>query len=588
MLKIVIFSIIFFIVTGCEQQDIKVQSETKDSTSSSGSTSSSDCEDINSCLRIPLGVRIRTIDPGMANEVVDYMVIDQLFMGLTALEEKAYNVVPALATSWQVSEDGKTYVFTLRQDITWSDGNPLTAHDFVWTILRNLAKKTQSPNASTLFIIKNAEKFHKGEIVGVYAIDEYGEIDTVGVHAINDHQLKFELEHAAGYFPSLVNLRVFRPLPKHVITKHGKNWTEPKNIATNGPYYLNKWDKDNNKIGLKRNPLYYEADKAKIQEIYYYIIPENYIGLTMYEKDDLDIMGGLYLKLPQTEIPRIKESTQLSKEIQMGFQGCTEWYGFNTQRFPTDNLQVRKAISTAIDKRLLLEVIFGESNIPAATITPSWLLATETTIIPSWLLATDAKIGLQFAPEQANDFLTKAGYSDGEEFPEIVLMRSTGETVDREVSKAIKTMLKHYLNINVKVLDLPANRYMGTLFGKPIAERPHIFKIRWCADYPDANDFLYQLFHPSNGYFNWLLTDEKLKQELTEVIEKAQWVSDPVERRLLYQQVEKILTVDAAVVMPLYFDNVPFLIKRRVKGWYNMAFGGQHILDWSLENQKSK
>ncbi len=555
MFKFFILSIIF--IVGCEQQENKVKSETKDL------TSYSDCENIKNCLRIPLGGRIKTIDPGIVNQVLDYIVVDQLFVGLTALEKDTYNVIPALATSWKVSEDGKVYTFILRQDMTWNDGNPLTASDFVWTIRRNLAKETKSSSASALFAIKNAEQFHKGEV----------DKTMVGVSAIGDYKLKFELEHAAGYFPSLVNLRVYRPLPKHAITKHGKNWTEPNNIVTNGPYYLNKWDKGN-KIGLKRNPAYYAKEKANIQEVYYYIIPENYIGLTMYEKNDLDMIGGLYLKLPQTEISRIEENAQLSKEIQMGPQGCTEWYGFNTKRFPTDNINVRKAISTAVNKQLLLEVVFGDSNVPAETITPSWLLSTK----------AEEKIGLQFNPKKANEFLTQAGYSEGKGFPEIVLMRSTGETDDREVSKAIKTLLKHYLNLNIKVVNLASNRYMATVLGKPFDERPHIFLIRWCADYPDANDFLYQLFHPDTGYFGWLLTDETLRQELTEVIEKAQWVTDPIERKILYQQVEKILVEKAAVVMPLYFDNVQFLVKNRVKGWYNMAFGGQHILNWSLEN----
>ncbi|MBE9562523.1 MAG: hypothetical protein IMF12_06645, partial [Proteobacteria bacterium] len=199
------------------------------------------------------------------------------------------------------------------------------------------------------------------------------------------------------------------------------------------------------------NPTYYAKSQANIQEIYYYIVPGNYIGLTMYEKNDLDIIGGLYLKLPQTEIPRIEENAQLSSEIQMGPQGCTEWYGFNTKRFPTNNINVRKAISSAVNKQLLLEVVFGDSNVPAETITPSWLLSNK----------DEEKIGLQFNPKQANEFLTQAGYSKGKAFPEIVLMRSTGETDDLEVSKAIKTFLKHYLNININVVDLASNRYMA-------------------------------------------------------------------------------------------------------------------------------
>ncbi|MCK5875999.1 MAG: hypothetical protein KAG43_00070, partial [Candidatus Marithrix sp.] len=136
MFKFFILSIIF--IVGCEQQENKVKSETKDL------TSYSDCENIKNCLRIPLGGRIKTIDPGIVNQVLDYIVVDQLFVGLTALEKDTYNVIPALATSWKVSEDGKVYTFILRQDMTWNDGNPLTASDFVWTIRRNLAKETKS------------------------------------------------------------------------------------------------------------------------------------------------------------------------------------------------------------------------------------------------------------------------------------------------------------------------------------------------------------------------------------------------------------------------------------------------------------
>jgi len=125
MFKFIIFSIIFFVIAGCEQQDVKINSEIKEA------ASYSDCENINSCLRIPLGEKIKTIDPGIVSQVLDYIVVDQLFVGLTALEKDTYNVIPVLATSWKVSEDGKVYTFILRQNVTWNDGNPITAHDFV-------------------------------------------------------------------------------------------------------------------------------------------------------------------------------------------------------------------------------------------------------------------------------------------------------------------------------------------------------------------------------------------------------------------------------------------------------------------------
>ena len=316
--------------------------------------------------------------PGQVIEENGIELLEQLFLGLTdfAWDKKTqtYKVVPELALELpQVNEDGTRYTFQLRSDVKWTDGHPVTAHDLVWAIQRHLTTETESQEASILYVIKNAKAIHQqeGEFsqLDVQVLDDYGHLTTataskeasteastvdliknaksvhqkeskfsrLGVRALDDYTIEFELEHAAAYFPALVSVRTFRPLPHHVIDKYGAKWSELEHIQTNGPYQLKEWDKGN-KIVLTKNPLYYEADRVAINEVHYYIVPSNRLGLKMYEKNELDLMGGsLYLRLPQTEILRIKTAdVVLSKELRIAPRACTEWYGFNTQRPPTD------------------------------------------------------------------------------------------------------------------------------------------------------------------------------------------------------------------------------------------------------------
>ncbi|MBE9561263.1 MAG: peptide ABC transporter substrate-binding protein [Proteobacteria bacterium] len=517
-------------------------------------------------LRIPLSKFFYNIDPSLTfwGSTDSIELVEQLFLGLTDFNLNTYEVIPRLATSWQANKDGTVYTFYLRKDVKWTDGEPVTAHDIVWTVQRNLLSG-KAIMFKTLYILKNAESIHlKNKTAHDLNYDDFiasnDILNSLGIHAIDDYTVEFTLEHPAGYFPSLVNTWIFRPLPRKVIEQYGDNWTD--HIQTNGPYKLDTWDKGN-KLILKKNPDYYAATEVKIPEIHYYIVPKPSLVLAMYENNELDIVGQS-VSLPSMEVQRLNIDPVLRKEMYLRHNFCTLWYGFNTQKVPMNNVLVRKAIAAAIDKNNLIKFITNNHHSPATTFIP-----------PPVFGAADKNIGIQFSPRQAQEWLAEAGYPDGDGFPSIVLGHDNSDTLNKTYI-SISRMLKHYLNINVRLQTFDRNSYDNILKQPSSLD---MFDITWCADYPDANNWLYDVFHPEQG-LSWI---SWYNEEFVKTIEQAQRIFEPQERKQLYQRAETILNEEDVAIVPIYFENTQFLVKPWVKGWKNTGFGGQRIHTWWLE-----
>ncbi|MFK5971323.1 MAG: peptide ABC transporter substrate-binding protein [Candidatus Marithrix sp.] len=545
--KVVIYFSLIIIINGCEPQIQTVQPQTAPVQPKQVDY-----------LRLPLRSSVKTIDPGLISTKPSIELVEQLFLGLTSFDPETYEIIAEFAQDWQIYDEGTLYIFYLRQDVKWTNGDPVTANDVVWTIRRNIIPKTNSPYAHTLYILQNAKAIHQGKIT---------DIRELGVRAIDDYTLEFKLEHAASYFPALTSLWTYRPLPRKIVKKYGKDWTKPDNIQTNGSYMLTEWDKGN-KLVLNKNPDYYQADKVQIPKIQYNIVLKNDLALAMYEQDELDIIGGkTYLQIPPRKISQIKSDPILRKDRYVSPDLCTEWYGFNMQRSPMDNILVRKAIAAAIDKKTLLNVTNKREHIPTTTFTRSPVFGA---------VDPNEEIGIVFNPKRAKAWLAEAGYPDGKDFPEVVLMYNDTANNKKQVT-AVKTILKHSLNINIEIHKFDFATYANTLAQ---TTKPHMFRMSWCAaDYPDAHNWLYTLFHPDKG-INWVGWNNR---EFADLVEQASRISDPVERKDLYRRAEQILTEFEVAIVPLYFLNTQFLVKPWVKNWYPMAFGGQHIRDWVLE-----
>ncbi|MBE9563015.1 MAG: peptide ABC transporter substrate-binding protein [Proteobacteria bacterium] len=502
-------------------------------------------------LRLPLSDNIETFDPSLIYTDAQIELVEQLFLGLTDLEPKTYAIIPELATEWQVSQDGLVYTYKLRQDVQWTEGKPVTAHDVVWAIQRNIIN---SPYAFTLYPLKNAQAISQHEITS---------LASLGVRAIDDYTVEFTLEQAAGYFPALTSFWTYAPLPRTVIEQYGEKWIDLSHLQTNGSYQLTEWKPDSLLI-LKKNPNYYAADKVQIEKVHYYVLPESSLAFAMYKTNKLDIIGGqAYLSMSQPVMASIKSNMTLRAEQHSVAKLCTEWYGFNVQRPPMDNILVRKAIMAAIDKKSLINIVLEAKHIPTMTFTQPFGIE-----LPE-------KTGIVFDPIHARNWLIKAGYPQGKNFPPIFMLHNNSK-LHATTAKAIKKMLKHHLNIEVEVRSLELERYINIL----AADTPHIFRMNWCA-MPDAEHWLYEVFHPDKG-INWIGWDNN---EFAKLVTKARQISDPTGRAKLYQRAEKILTETEAAIIPLYFETTPFLVKPWVQNWSYKPFGGQHIRNWSLEQK---
>lgn len=391
--------------------------------------------------------------------------------------------------------------------------------------------------------MKNAREIHLGRIT---------DVSEIGVRAVDNFTVEFTLEYPAAYFPRMVGLPVFRPLPVKCIDTCKDRWTDPENIQSNGPYMLKYWDKGMQMI-LRKNPTYNDFDKAHIQEIRYLIIPEPSVSLNMYENDDLDILGGWYTGIPPDELPRILADPILSKEHYAVPSFTTYFFVFSTRIPPTDNVLVRKAIAAAIDRRLLIQFVYKGIHQASTTLTP-----------PGIFGAVDPQegVGISFNPNQAQKWLAEAGYPEGRGIPDIVLPH------DKGVYEAVQTFLNHYLNIIARPLKKSES---------PETE-PVMRLIGFAADYPDANSFLNEqlLINTESGGWN--------NAEFAELTDQVKGVDDPEVRRELYKRAEQILCDKECVVVPLLIEKYHYLVKPRVKRWEPMRkISGQHISEWYFE-----
>ncbi len=501
-------------------------------------------------LRFNLGTEPPTIDPALASDTTSVNVIEQLFLGLTDYDDNTMEVIPELATKWKVSSDGLVWTFYMRKDVKWTDGHPVTAHDIEYGVKRTLDPKTASDYAYVLYIIKGAEAFNTGK----------GSADDVGVKAIDDYTVQFTLTTPAGYFPAIAGMWVARPQPKWVIEKYGDKWTDPKNIVTNGPYKLVEWKHEDHMV-LVKNPDYFDAKNVQIEKVMFYMVQEESTAMAMYENGELDTVG-----VPLEDMDRVKKDPVLSKELYIAPYLCTYYYGFNASKPPFDNPLVRKAFSAAIDRKTLVERITKGGQKPAYTFVCPGIFGH---------VPPEKGIGIRFNPEQAKKWLAEAGYPNGEGFPEVVLMFNTSEG-HAKIAQAIQAMWKKYLNVNVKLTNQEWKVYLKTLRSNPDAY--NIYRLGWCADYPDANNWLNEVFNSKSpqNHTHW-------KNEFyDQLVEKAARIQDPKIRKQLYEQAEYILCEQDAAIAPIYWYTTVNLTKPYLKRTY-APMGGEHIKDWRIE-----
>ncbi len=512
-------------------------------------------------LRVNLGTEPPTLDPALATDTTSVQCDEVLFLGLTDFDDKTVEVIPELATEWSVSPDGLVWTFKMRKDVEWVHYDPVkkkvekkgkvTAHDIVYGVRRTVDPATASDYAYVDYIIKNAEAINTGKNT---------DLNSLGVRAVDDYTVEFTLEQPAGYFPGIAGMWVNRPQPRQPIEQFGDKWTEPGNIWTNGPYMLETWEHESKMVFVK-NPYYVNAKNVDIDRVEAVMVVEESTAFAMYENGELDVVG-----VPSTEMERVKSDPVLSKELYIAPYLCTYYYGFNVSKPPMDNVKLRLALSYAIDRQKLVDTVLKGGQRPAKTFACPGIFGSP---------ADDPNfVGVSYDPAKAKQLLAESGYTGT---PEITLMFNTSEGHQR-IAEFIQRGWKETLGIDVKLANQEWKVYLQTVN----TDAPQIYRLGWCADYPDENNWVLENFHPTKGSNNpkWS-PDDPAAQRFMKAVEDAAAASDPKERARLYFEAEKILVEEQAIIAPIYYYTRVVVTKPYVQRTY-APLGGEHWDKWKI------
>lgn len=488
------------------------------------------------------------LDPAKAIDTTSTSVIEQLFLGLVDIDDRASEVRAELASSWTTSPDGTVYTFTLRSDVTWTDGTPVTAQDARYGILRTLDPATGSAAASLLYLIENAEAYHTGAIT---------DTNQVGVTAMDDTHLRITLERPASYALSILALSVARPMPQQAIEMWEDVWTEPGHIVTNGPYRLTEWVHGDH-ILLEKNPTYYGADTVQIDRVEMWMV-DTPTAWQMYLNDKLDTTG-----VPFDQLEAVRSDPILSQELYTAPIPCTYYYGFNVSQPPFDNPLVRKAFAAAVDRPGL---VAGSIQQPALTFTPPGVFG--------HVDGYAEDVGIPYNPTRAQQWLSDAGYPDGVGLPEITLWYNEG-TGHQAIAEYVRDNWYTTLGVSVTLQSLPWSDYLDQMADGEF----QIWRLAWCADYNDAYNFLYDGVAARNPiYGGW--TNATYDNLLNQAAQEQKLDV----RGALYKQAEEILVASEAVMIPLYYYSSMAVAKPYLERTYGP--GGFDIATWRITRVSS-
>jgi oligopeptide transport system substrate-binding protein len=525
-----------------------------------------------------LGAEPATIDPALSQGIPEANVILQVFDGLTRINNK--NVPdPAIAKSWTISKDLKTYTFTLR-DANWTNGTPVTAYDFEYAWIRALSPELAGVYAYQLYYVRGGEAFNTSIKVGskyyVQAVDAKGnlltktvggkvvpvpnmakEIDPskdVGVKALDAKTLQVELESPTVYFLNLTAFPTLMPVCKAVVSTNDKWASDVTNFVTDGPFTLTQWS-HNDKMTFVKNPTYWDKDTVKLTNITYLMVTDESTALSMFQSGQMDVGSTV----PIAELPKLVASGDAQILPYLG----TYYYQINVTKKPFSDVRVRQALALAIDRKAITTSVTKGGQIPALAFVPGGI--------------ADAAAGSDFRTvggtfykdddvAAAQKLLADAGYPGGKGFPAFTLLFNTSNA-HQSIAEAIQQMWNKNLGIKctLKVEE------WGVYLDDRNNLNYQVARAGWIGDYMDPNTFLDMWVtgggNNGTGYSN---------KTYDALIAKAKETVDPVARMATLHDAEKILMADMPII-PIYFYTNPVLITKHVKNFYQSTLG---FVDW--------
>jgi oligopeptide transport system substrate-binding protein len=472
-----------------------------------------------------------SLDPHRITGVWENRIVGDMLMGLTT-EGPAGEVVGGAAKSWEVSADGLRYVFQLREH-RWSDGEPVTSRDFVYSFRRMMSGETTSPYAQFFWVIANGRAVTAGELPP----------DALGVEALAPDRLEIRLERRTPYFTGLLMHFAAFPVPRHAVEAHGRDWTEPGRMPANGAFRLAA-RVPNDHVLLERNPHFFASDQVRLDGVRYYGLEDRDAALLRFRAGEFDVLRDFPVGRTAWLRQHMPEAVRTSPYLGLTFLAV------NHARAPLKDRRVRMALSLALDREIITERVLGSGEQPAFGLVPP-----GTAHYPAPARAEGHDEPLETRQERARALMAEAGY--GPRRPLQLHLRYPLSENDRRVAIALQSMWQA-IHVAAELDRSETAIHYASLqqgdFDLGLAS--------WLAVYDDAQTFTLLLqteSGPNNlgGYSN---------QEYDRLTDEASRQAEPAARAALLREAEALAMREQALI-PLYHHSTRNLVSPRVQGW---------------------
>jgi dipeptide transport system substrate-binding protein len=476
------------------------------------------------------GLEPTSFDPPIGFDSVSWSALNNLMEGLTRLNQ-SHEPEAATAEKWEVSEDGKTYTFHIRDNAKWSNGDDVTAHDFEFAWKRLLDPKTGSPAAFLGYLIEGGEAFNKGE----------GSADDVAVKAVDDKTFEVTLTSPQAYFLSVITNPAFFPVNEKVAKENPEWFAEAETFVGNGPFNLAEWKHDESFL-MEKNDQYWDADSVKLDKVDWAIVNDPNTEYQMYKTGKLDV----------SDVPAdLSEKLFKEGDPQVEDQAGIYFYRFNVTKEPFQNKNIRKAFAMAVDQQKIVDFVTKNKEKPAYGFVAPGFSDPE----GNDFRETNGKL-VETNAEEAKALLEKGMKEEGyDKLPEVTLTYSTSDT-HKIIAETLQQMFKDTLGVEVKLANMEWNVFAE----EQTALKFQLSRSSFLADYADPINFLenFQTGHSMNRT-GWSNT------KFDQLIKAAKNESDEAKRFQLMYEAEKILFEDAPI-FPIHFYNQVYLQNEAVSG----------------------
>ncbi|WED20889.1 ABC transporter substrate-binding protein [Vibrio sp. JC009] len=478
------------------------------------------------------GTEVASIDPHKTEGVPESHVIRDLLEGLVNQDADG-NTIPGVAESWDTA-DNQTFVFHLRKDAKWSNGDPVTAEDFVYSFKRAVDPATASPYA---WYLEMTQMVNAAEIIAGKADKE-----TLGVKALDANTLEIKLTTPLPYFVMMMGHTTVKPVHKATVEKFGDQWTKPANFVGNGAFVVDNWVV-NERIEMVPNKHYWDNANTVLTKVTFLPIENQVAEMNRFLSGEIDFTN----ELPNEHFRRLKKDHAESVSIQGNL--CSYYYGFNNVKAPFDDVRVRKALSYAIDRDIITKALLGQGQKPAYGLTPE-IIANFDPMMPAY-----GKMSQKERNAEAMRLLEEAGFDKSNPL-KFTLLYNTSEN-HKKIAAAIQSMWKKTLGVDIQLENQEWKTYLDT-------RRQGNFDVTragWCGDYNEASTFL-SLMQSNNSSndpkYNSAVYDDLMAKALKSTSEK--------ERSELYVKAEQELAKDMPIA-PIYQYVKARLVNPRVGGF---------------------